>query len=133
MLAVNVHSHYLLTKRLLDILQESGPARVITVSGNPRFLKNSIINFDDIQMEHQYSTMRATSQSLFARTIFAFKLAKNLEGTGVNSNSFLAGGGGKIQSREERPLVFFRVAAPLVNARVKAECGIGIIWRQRKK
>lgn len=88
MLAVNVHSHYLLTKRLLDILQESGPARVITVSGNPIFLKNPIINFDDIQMEHQYSTMRATSQSLFARTIFAFKLAKNLEGTGVNSNSF---------------------------------------------
>ncbi|WEK54169.1 MAG: SDR family NAD(P)-dependent oxidoreductase [Candidatus Cohnella colombiensis] len=71
MFAVNVQSHYLLTNRLLDILQESGSARVITVSGNPRFMKNPVINFEDIQMEDQYSVMRAANQSLFAKTLFA--------------------------------------------------------------
>lgn len=60
-------------KMPLDILQESGPARVITVSGNPGFFKNPVINFDDIQMERQYNGMSAANQSLFAKTLFAFE------------------------------------------------------------
>ncbi len=124
MFAVNVLSHYLLTNRLLDILQESGPARVITVSGHPRFLKNPVINFDDIQMEYQYSAMRAISQSLFARTLFAFELANRLEGTGVTSNAFHPG---RVKSNLGRNAPWYlRVATPLVNAFFKAECGIGV-------
>ncbi len=131
MFAVNVRSHYLLTNRLLDILQESGPARVITVSGNPRFLKNPVINFDDIQMQHQYSTMRATNQSLFARTLFAFELAKRLKGTGVTSNAFYPG---FVKSNLARNAPWYlRVAAPLVNAFVKAECGIGVYLASAKE
>lgn len=131
MFAVNVLSHYLLTNRLLDILQESGPARVITVSGNPRFLKNPVINFEDIQMEHRYSTTLATSQSLFARTLFAFELAKRLEGTRVTSNAFYPG---FVKSNLARNAPWYlRAATPLFNALVKAECGIGVYLASAKE
>ena len=131
MFAVNVFSHYLLTNRLLDILKESGPARVITVSGNPRFLKNPVIHFDDIQMEHRYSTTLATNQSLFARTLFAFELAKRLEGTGVTSNAFYPG---FVKSNLARNAPWYlRAATPLFNALVKAECGIGVYLASAKE
>lgn len=39
MFAVNVLDHFLLTNQLFDVLKESQPSRVITVAGNPRFLK----------------------------------------------------------------------------------------------
>ena len=35
--AINYISHYWLTTNLLDILQESGASRIITVAGNPAF------------------------------------------------------------------------------------------------
>ncbi|WP_145019151.1 SDR family NAD(P)-dependent oxidoreductase [Paenibacillus sp. Y412MC10] len=131
MFAVNVLSHYLLTNRLLDILQESGPARVITVSGNPRLLKNPVINFDDIQMDHQYSGMRAANQSLFARTLLSFELAKRLEGTGVTSNAFYPG---FVKSNLARNTPWYlRVAAPLFNAIVKTECEIGVYLASEKE
>ncbi|WP_240418087.1 SDR family NAD(P)-dependent oxidoreductase [Paenibacillus periandrae] len=131
MFAVNVLSHYLLTNRLLDILQESGPARVITVSGNPRFMKNPVINFEDIQMEHQYSGMRAANQSLFAKTLFAFELAKRLEGMGVTSNAFYPG---FVKSNLSRNAPWYlRLAAPIMNASVKAECGIGVYLASAKE
>mgnify|MGYP001265024591 CR=1 FL=1 len=124
MFAVNVLSHYLLTKRLLDILRESAPARVITVSGNPRFLNNPVIDFGDIQLEHGYHTRRAINQTLFARTLFAFELARRLEGSGVTSNAFYPG---FVKSNLARNAPWYlRAAAPLLNAVVKSECGIGV-------
>jgi NAD(P)-dependent dehydrogenase (short-subunit alcohol dehydrogenase family) len=59
MFAVNYLGHFLLTNQLLDILKESRPSRVITVSGAPRFLKNAKINIEDIQLEKHFSGLRA--------------------------------------------------------------------------
>ena len=89
--AVNYLSHFLLTNQLLDILKDSGSSRVMTVAGAPGFLKNPKIDFNDIQLEHNYSGMRATSQAMFARMFFTFELAKRLEGTGVTSVAFHPG------------------------------------------
>ena len=89
--AVNYLGHFLLTHQLLDMLKESGPSRVITVTGAPLFVKNPKINFDDLQVVKNFSSLRASGQSLHARTIFSFELAKRLKGTDVTSVVFYCG------------------------------------------
>ena len=90
-LAVNYLSHFYLTNQLLDVLQASGPARVMTVGGAPRFLRQPVIDLQDLQLAHNYSGMRATSQAMFARLYFAFALARRLQGTSVTSVAFHPG------------------------------------------
>ena len=89
--AVNYLSHFLLTHQLMDILKESAPARVITVGGNPSFLKNPTINFDDIQSLNRFNGMNATAQAMYARVFFAFELAEKLHGTNLTSVAFNPG------------------------------------------
>lgn len=89
--AVNYLSHFLLTNQLLDILKESAPARVITVGGNPAFLKNPHINFDNLQSLDQFSGLNAAAQAMYARVFFAFELARKLQATEVTSVVFNPG------------------------------------------
>ena len=89
--AINYMSHYWLTTNLLDILQESGPSRIITVAGNPTFLKNAELNFEDLQCVKRFNGLTATSNAMFARLFFTFELAKRLQGTKVTANAFNPG------------------------------------------
>ena len=89
--AVNYLSHFLLTHQLMDILKESAPARVITVGGNPSFLKNPTINFDDLQSLNRFNGINATAQAMYARVFFAFELARKLHGTTLTSVAFNPG------------------------------------------
>ena len=89
--AVNYLSHFLLTNQLLDILKESGPSRVITVGGNPSFIKHAKINFDDLQSLDNFSGMKATAQAMYARVFFAFELARRLQEQNITSNVFNPG------------------------------------------
>lgn len=88
---VNYLSHFYLTNQLLDMLQASGPARVMTVAGAPRFLQKPALDLTDIQLAHNYSGLRATSQAMFARVYFALELARRLENGGVASVAFHPG------------------------------------------
>lgn len=90
-LAVNYLSHFYLTNQLLEVLRESGPSRVLTVGGAPRFLQRPAIDFQDIQLKNNYSGMWATSQAMFARLYFTFALAKRLTGTDVTAVAFHPG------------------------------------------
>src|SRR6218665_532802 len=89
--AINYMSHFWLTTNLLDILQENGPSRIITVAGNPMFLKNAKINFDDLQYTQKFSGFMATGQAMYARLFFTFELAKRLQGTNITANAFNPG------------------------------------------
>ncbi|RYE22320.1 MAG: hypothetical protein EOP45_08375 [Sphingobacteriaceae bacterium] len=89
--ALNYMSHYWLTTNLLDILQESGASRIITVAGNPTFLKNAKLNFEDLQYLKKFNGMMATSSAMYARLFFTFELAKRLQGTKVTANAFNPG------------------------------------------
>ena len=89
--AINYMSHYWLTTNLLDILQESGASRIITVAGNPAFLKGAKLNFDDLQSVKKFNGLTATSNAMFARLFFTFELAKRLQGTKVTANAFNPG------------------------------------------
>ena len=89
--AVNYLGHFYLTNQLLEVLKESGPSRIMTVGGAPRFLQKPTIDFQDIQLDNNYSGLRATSQAMFARLYFTFALARRLEGTGVTAVAFHPG------------------------------------------
>lgn len=76
---VNYLSGFLLTRRLLPMLTESAPSRIINVSSaaqNP-------IDFDDVMLENGYSGGRAYGQSKLAQILFTLDLAEELEDTGV--------------------------------------------------
>lgn len=125
--AVNYLSHFLLTNQLLDMLKENRPARIITVAGAPRFLRRGTINFEDIQLENQFSGLRATAQAMFARTLFTFELAKRLEGTGVTSVAFHPGlvKSNLLRTTQNVPW-YLKMMAPAMQALAKDTCDIGV-------
>ncbi len=87
--ALNHLAPFLLTNLLLDRLQHSAPARVVTVSSNAQ--AQGRIDFDDLQGEGSYSGARAYSQSKLANVLFTYQLAGNLQGTGVTANALHPG------------------------------------------
>ncbi|MCU1518259.1 MAG: short-chain dehydrogenase [Pseudarthrobacter sp.] len=82
--ALNHLAPFLLTNLLLDRLQESAPARVVTVASNAQALGR--IDFDDLQGEIAYSGARAYNQSKLANVLFTYELARRLQGTAVTAN-----------------------------------------------
>ena len=82
--ALNHLAPFLLTNLLLDRLMENAPARVVTVSSGAQAMGR--IDFADLQGERSYSGQRAYNQSKLANVLFAYGLARRLEGTGVTAN-----------------------------------------------
>lgn len=82
--AVNYLSHFLLTHRLLPLLQQSAPARVVSVSS----IAQNPIDFDDVMLERvEYEGANAYAQSKLAQIMMTIDLAAELEGTGVTVNA----------------------------------------------
>jgi retinol dehydrogenase 14 len=87
--ALNHLAPFLLTQLLLDRLEQSAPARVVTVSSNAHSLGR--IDFDDLQGDRAYSGARAYSQSKLANLLFTYELARRLAGTSVTANALHPG------------------------------------------
>lgn len=82
MFATNHLGPFLLTNLLLGPLRAAAPARVITVSAP----STTTLDFDDLQGQRKFSSLHAFGASKMANLLFAFELARRLEGTGVTSN-----------------------------------------------
>lgn len=80
--AVNYLAGYLLTSRLLPLLRQSAPARIVNVSSAGQ----APLDFDDVMLERHYSGAQAYAQSKLAQVMFTFDLAQELAGTGVTVN-----------------------------------------------
>jgi NAD(P)-dependent dehydrogenase (short-subunit alcohol dehydrogenase family) len=87
--AVNHLAYFLLTNLLLDVLKASAPARILNVSSEAH--RNVTINFDDLQMENNYSGFRAYSVSKLCNILFTYELARRLEGSSVTANALHPG------------------------------------------
>ncbi|HVN54057.1 MAG TPA: SDR family oxidoreductase [Anaerolineaceae bacterium] len=87
--ALNHLSPFLLTHRLLDLVKASRSGRVITVSSDAHY--RGTIHFDDLEGKRGYTGMRAYSQSKLANVLFAYELARRLEGERVTSNALHPG------------------------------------------
>jgi NAD(P)-dependent dehydrogenase (short-subunit alcohol dehydrogenase family) len=81
--ALNHLAAFLLTNLLLDRLEASAPARVVTVSSGAQSMGR--IDFDDLQGARTYSGQRAYNQSKLANVMFTYELARRLDGTGVTA------------------------------------------------
>jgi len=113
-LAVNHLAHFLLTNLLLDVIVDSSPARIITVSSMVH--ASGEMRLDDLQMRRGYSGYRAYAQSKLANVLFTYELARRLEGTGVTANALHPGviatkllhvgfsGGGPVEEGAKTPV-----------------------------
>jgi NAD(P)-dependent dehydrogenase (short-subunit alcohol dehydrogenase family) len=87
--ALNHLAPFLLTHLLLRRLEQSAPARVITVSSNVQAMGR--IDFGDLQGERSYSGARAYNQSKLANVLFTYELARRLPATSVTVNALHPG------------------------------------------
>lgn len=87
--AVNHLAPFLLTNLLLDRLERSAPARVVTVASGAH--TNGRIDFENLQGEHSYSGSRAYSQSKLASVLFTYQLARKMRGSAVTANALHPG------------------------------------------
>jgi NAD(P)-dependent dehydrogenase (short-subunit alcohol dehydrogenase family) len=89
--AVNHLAPFALTTLLLDLLQASAPARVITTSSGAHH--GAQIPFDDLNADRSYSGMGfgRYGETKLANILFTAELARRLEGSGVTANCFHPG------------------------------------------
>lgn len=80
--AVNYLAPFLLTRRLLPLLERSTPARIVNVSSAGQ----APIDFEDVMLERGYNGIQAYCQSKLALVMFTFDLAEELEDSGVTAN-----------------------------------------------
>ena len=95
-LGTNHLGHFLLTNLLLDDLQHSAPARVITVSSQlhiPGYAGGPQVDFDydNLKGEKYYNPQVFYRNSKLANMWFTYELQRRLSGTGVTSNAVCPG------------------------------------------
>jgi NAD(P)-dependent dehydrogenase (short-subunit alcohol dehydrogenase family) len=76
---VNYLSTFLLTHMLMPLLEESAPARIVNVASAAQ----RPLDFQDINMDQDYSDGRGYAQSKLAQILFTVDLAQELEGSGI--------------------------------------------------
>lgn len=86
---VNHLGHFLLTNCLLDLLKKSAPSRIVIVSSLAH--EKGHIQFDDINLDKDYSREESYRQSKLANVLFCRELAERLQGTGVTVYSLHPG------------------------------------------
>jgi len=87
-LGTNHLGHFALTGLLLDSLQQADAARVVTVSSNEH--KGGKIDFDDLQMEHDYNPRDSYQRTKLANAVFAIELDRRLRAAGSTTKSVFA-------------------------------------------
>jgi NAD(P)-dependent dehydrogenase (short-subunit alcohol dehydrogenase family) len=81
--AINYLAPFALTHRLLPLLKQSQPARIVNVASAGQ----NAIEFDNLMLERGYSHQRAYGQSKLALIMFTIDMAQDLQGTGVTVNA----------------------------------------------
>ncbi|MHA2225878.1 MAG: SDR family oxidoreductase [Candidatus Hodarchaeales archaeon] len=117
--AVNYLSRFLLTNLLLDLLKMSVPARIINVAG--AYHAKGEIHFDDIILEHDYSSTKANNQAKLADVLFTYELARRLEGTNVTVNCLHPGAvkTGSIYKDKDTPMmmkIMYKLFSPFFSS-----------------
>lgn len=87
--AVNHLAYFLLTNLLLPSLQAAEAGRIVVVASEAH--RGVRLDFDDLQSEHGYRRWAAYRRSKLANIMFAYELARRLEGQSVTVNALHPG------------------------------------------
>lgn len=87
--ALNHMSYFLLTNLLLNRLRAAEAGRIVVVASIAH--RRAELDFDDLQCERRYSVRTAYSRSKLANIMFAYALARRLEGSSVTVNALHPG------------------------------------------
>lgn len=87
--ALNHMAYFVLTTALLDNLKAAGSARVVSVASNAHSMAR--IRWDDLQAKQKFNGSVAYGNSKLMNILFSNELSRQLEGTGVTSNSLHPG------------------------------------------
>src|SRR5215468_91808 len=82
--ALNHMAYFVLTDLLRDRLIKSAPARIVNVASEAH--RGAMLDFDDLQSDHNYRGFAAYGRSKLCNILFTRELARRLEGTGVTAN-----------------------------------------------
>ncbi len=86
MFAVNHLAHFLLTNLLLERIKSSGPARIVNVASGAHMLVKKI-NFEDLNFDNGFKSLKVYSHSKLANVLFTCELANRLKKSNVTVNS----------------------------------------------
>jgi len=87
-LGTNHLGHFALTGLLLDALQRAKAARVVTLSSNEH--KGGKLDFDNLQLEHDYNPRGSYQRTKLANAVFAIELDRRLRAAGSPAISVFA-------------------------------------------
>lgn len=85
--AINYLSIFLLTRLVLDKVIAAAPSRIVNVASDGQME----INFDNLQLEHNYSGEEAYCRAKVAEIMFTWDLAEELRDKGVTVNTMHPG------------------------------------------
>ena len=87
MFATNQLAPFQITTGLLELLKRNPGSKVVTVSAP----SSTQLNFDDLHGEKKFSALNKFGASKMANLLFAFALARKIDGSGVASIAFHPG------------------------------------------
>lgn len=82
--------HFVLTQELLDVIEQTPDARIVTLSSLVAKMKKGMIYWDDLQFEKSYDKMASYGQSKLANMMFGIELDKRLKERNSPITSVLA-------------------------------------------
>ena len=113
-LATNHLAPFLLTNLLLDVLKQSAPSRIVTVSSEAE--RWGDIDFDDLQSKEKYRGFPVYGMTKLANIMFTYEIAERLRGTGVTATCMHPGAvNTRFGSNNRGPMtIFFRLSKPFM-------------------
>ena len=104
--ALNHMNYFLLTSLLSDKLNRGTKSRIVNVSSSAHY--SGHVNFDDLQSEKSYNSMRVYGTSKLMNVLFTYELDRRLNGSGLTVNSlhpgFVASNFGKSNGGLMKPI-----------------------------
>ena len=122
--ATNLLGQYILTKRLLPVLMESAPARIVMISSGGMYTEPlTVSNLQSVEGEYNGTTAYARTKR--AEVVLAEEWARELEGTGVTVTSMHPGWVDTAGVRDSLP-TFRKITGPFL--RDEAQGADTIVW-----
>ncbi len=84
---VNHLGHFLLTSLLLERINTTPNARIVTVASHAHKFAKTGLNFDDLESVHGYKAMNVYGKSKLANIMFTNELARRIANTTTTANS----------------------------------------------